>query len=657
MIAALEYFETQFSRKLQCRRIRCVCVAARGAANEADNAVYNAWGQAAGYTASQTGSGTVTLNQRHIYYGTNLLAVLNVDPTTGVPTVAQRFLSGPNENQIIAQDNASSTGQAGAVSWAITDNTGSVVDVVANGSGNTILDHIVYDSFGNTVSQTNASNAMLMGYQGYILDSITGLYYANARYYSPQLGRFISQDPSGFSAGDSNLYRFVGNHPTYSVDPTGLYEGGSSFTPDFSANSVSFNTSVGSSPTSLTGSMSSVGSGGYTPIGGGSMNYTMPQGMNVGQSLGVAYGGNSQPSAANMLGGGGYASLGMSSPNNGMATPSQLGAAWQQNVQETAAYSDAATAALSNPISLYDMNGNSTTIPTVTTDYTAPTPDQVYQEFGNALAQSGALPNPSIWEPQAQEMFGPNPVTNRLFGALQAGGGLAEAVIGGAMGGIGTASEFGSAGVTTPVSVPAMVGGSILAANGADNAWAGLQTAWSGQPSETYTQQAITTATGNPSVGVWGNVLIGMVGGNDAAAAENSTAESLVNWVDEGGNLRAGGNPGMSSNAYNFQSGTLGARSSLITGRSQTPYLSFTDESGNIIGAKFDGVNGTELIDAKLNPFFSAKAIDEATRQAAVARYYGLQAVWEFPTQDAVNAANRFMQTNNVTGITVRLRP
>ncbi|MBA4062484.1 MAG: hypothetical protein C0501_02020, partial [Isosphaera sp.] len=31
--------------------------------------------------------------------------------------------------------------------------------------------------------------------------------------YSPTLGRFISNDPIGFQAGDVNLYRFVGNHP------------------------------------------------------------------------------------------------------------------------------------------------------------------------------------------------------------------------------------------------------------------------------------------------------------------------------------------------------------------------------------------------------------------------------------------------------------
>ena len=34
----------------------------------------------------------------------------------------------------------------------------------------------------------------------------------------------LSQDPIGFGGGDANLYRYVGNHPTMSTDPSGLQE-------------------------------------------------------------------------------------------------------------------------------------------------------------------------------------------------------------------------------------------------------------------------------------------------------------------------------------------------------------------------------------------------------------------------------------------------
>ncbi|MFL6247287.1 MAG: Ig-like domain-containing protein [Thermoanaerobaculia bacterium] len=134
-------------------------------------------------------------------------------------------------------------------------------------------------------------------------------------------------------------------------------------------------------------------------------------------------------------------------------------------------------------------------------------------------------------------------------------------------------------------------------------------------------------------------------------------AEELVTWVDEGGNLRAGSTPGMRPDAYSHQSSAPGARSNVITGRGQAPYLEFTDAAGNTVGAKFDGVQGSKLIDRKLNPVFSAKAVDQATRQVSVARHYGLQVVWELPTPQALEAANRFLKTNNISGITVRIAP
>lgn len=49
----------------------------------------------------------------------------------------------------------------------------------------------------------------------------TGLYYYRARYYDPQAGRFISEDPIGF-VGGINFYSYVGNRPTYWIDPMGL---------------------------------------------------------------------------------------------------------------------------------------------------------------------------------------------------------------------------------------------------------------------------------------------------------------------------------------------------------------------------------------------------------------------------------------------------
>lgn len=56
-------------------------------------------------------------------------------------------------------------------------------------------------------------------------DVATGLSFMNARYYDPASGRFLSEDPLGFAAGDMNVYRYVGNNPVNLVDPTGLEAG------------------------------------------------------------------------------------------------------------------------------------------------------------------------------------------------------------------------------------------------------------------------------------------------------------------------------------------------------------------------------------------------------------------------------------------------
>ncbi len=46
---------------------------------------------------------------------------------------------------------------------------------------------------------------------------------AGHRWYDAVVGRWLSEDPIGFAAGDGNLYRYVGNGPVGAVDPTGQF--------------------------------------------------------------------------------------------------------------------------------------------------------------------------------------------------------------------------------------------------------------------------------------------------------------------------------------------------------------------------------------------------------------------------------------------------
>jgi RHS repeat-associated protein len=89
-------------------------------------------------------------------------------------------------------------------------------------STTTLVNHIQYDTFGQLTSQTNTSQTPWFGYTGREWDTATGLTYYRARWYDPRAGRFISEDPLSFAAGDVNLNRYVGNGATLWVDPSGM---------------------------------------------------------------------------------------------------------------------------------------------------------------------------------------------------------------------------------------------------------------------------------------------------------------------------------------------------------------------------------------------------------------------------------------------------
>ncbi len=56
---------------------------------------------------------------------------------------------------------------------------------------------------------------------GQYFDEETGLHYNRFRYYSTELGRYLTRDPLGFLA-ELNFYRFAKNNPINSADPLGL---------------------------------------------------------------------------------------------------------------------------------------------------------------------------------------------------------------------------------------------------------------------------------------------------------------------------------------------------------------------------------------------------------------------------------------------------
>jgi RHS repeat-associated protein len=99
----------------------------------------------------------------------------------------------------------------------LTDRLGSTI-ALANGSAEVETSYS-YDPFGRATEAGEPSDNpfQFTGRE----DDGTGLQYNRARYYSPTMARFISQDPAGFAGSGSNLYWYTFNDPLDFTDPSG----------------------------------------------------------------------------------------------------------------------------------------------------------------------------------------------------------------------------------------------------------------------------------------------------------------------------------------------------------------------------------------------------------------------------------------------------
>ncbi|WP_425157425.1 RHS repeat-associated core domain-containing protein [Candidatus Binatus sp.] len=95
----------------------------------------------------------------------------------------------------------------------------------------------IHDALGSTIGLVNSSGTLtqLIGYTPYgqptnsagqftgqQWDSAANLIPFPARYYSPQLQRFLSEDPLGFGGGSTNLFQYANSSPVNYTDPLGL---------------------------------------------------------------------------------------------------------------------------------------------------------------------------------------------------------------------------------------------------------------------------------------------------------------------------------------------------------------------------------------------------------------------------------------------------
>jgi RHS repeat-associated protein len=87
---------------------------------------------------------------------------------------------------------------------------------------NNIVKEIIYDTYGNILTDGNATLKVPFGFAGGLYDPDTKLTRFGYRDYDAYTGKWTAKDPIGFDGGDSNLYGYVLGDPVDFVDPEGL---------------------------------------------------------------------------------------------------------------------------------------------------------------------------------------------------------------------------------------------------------------------------------------------------------------------------------------------------------------------------------------------------------------------------------------------------
>ncbi|MDD3144651.1 MAG: hypothetical protein PHV23_00910 [Candidatus Gracilibacteria bacterium] len=147
---------------------------------------------------------------RYIYSNENILQEITTDETT---TTTKDYINGIGIDDLISYEENNNT-------YYFHKNHLGSVEGITDSSGNLVVSY-EYDSFGNFEITSGANSGNTRLYTGREYDSEIGLYYNRARYYNPELGRFISRDPIDIS-DDVNLYAYTKNNPVNFTDNLGL---------------------------------------------------------------------------------------------------------------------------------------------------------------------------------------------------------------------------------------------------------------------------------------------------------------------------------------------------------------------------------------------------------------------------------------------------
>gem|GEM_PF-5299947 len=176
---------------------------------------YDAQDRRIGKLLDAAGDGTFETTERYHYDGGDVQVI-----TGNGGAVTHRYLHGPDVDQVFADEST-----VGEILWPLADRAGSIRDVADYDFTTNLTSipgghHRTFDSFGTPLAAI--TDGVLYAFAGREFDTDTGLSQNHHRWYDPAEGRFLSEDPLGFAAGDANLNRYVFNNPLSYTDPSGL---------------------------------------------------------------------------------------------------------------------------------------------------------------------------------------------------------------------------------------------------------------------------------------------------------------------------------------------------------------------------------------------------------------------------------------------------
>jgi RHS repeat-associated protein len=150
--------------------------------------------------------GSTTTTTNYVYDGNN--SVQDVDQNGNL-------LARYSVTQSIDEPLAES--RSGTTTYYEADGLASVTSL-SNTTGS-LANTYTYDSFGKLTASTGSTTNRFL-FTAREFDSETGLYYYRARYYDPNSGRFLNEDPLQIEGG-IDFYTYTLNNPASMIDPIG----------------------------------------------------------------------------------------------------------------------------------------------------------------------------------------------------------------------------------------------------------------------------------------------------------------------------------------------------------------------------------------------------------------------------------------------------